>query len=131
MANIWAQVEKEKEAGQLDEDDAKKTDKKLKADYRKIAERRVRLGLVLAEIGAKADIQISNEELQQAIVNEARRYQGQEQQVIEFYQKNPEAVAQMRAPIFEEKTIALIIEQAKITDKKVDRDELFKEDDMI
>ncbi len=129
--NIWAQVEKEKEAGQLDEDDAKKSDKKLKADYRKIAERRVRLGLVLAEIGAKAEIQITNEELQQAIVSEARRYPGQEQQVIEFYQKNPEAVAQMRAPIFEEKTVNYIIDSAKMTDKKVDRDELFKEDDMI
>ena len=85
----------------------------------------------MAEIGAKADIQISNDELQQAIVGEARRYPGQEQQVIEFYQKNPEAVAQMRAPIFEEKTVNLIIEKAKVTDKKVDRDELFKEDDMI
>ena len=131
FGNIWAQVEKEKEAGQLDEDDAKKTDKKLKADYHKIAERRVRLGLVLAEIGGKAEIQITNEELQQAIIAEARRYQGQEQQVIEFYQKNPEAVAQLRAPIFEEKTVDYIIEKAKITDKKVDRDELFKEDEMI
>ena len=129
--NIWAQVEKEKEAGQLDEEDSKKTDKKLKADYRKIAERRVRLGLVLAEIGGKAEIQITNEELQQAIIAEARRYQGQEQQVVEFYQKNPEAVAQLRAPIFEEKTVDHIIEKAKVTDKKVDRDELFKEDEMI
>ncbi|PHR94030.1 MAG: trigger factor [Robiginitomaculum sp.] len=129
--NIWAQVEKEKEAGQLDEDDAKKSDKKLKADYRKIAERRVRLGLVLAEIGAKAEIQISNEELQQAIVAEARRYPGQEQQVIEFYQKNPEAVAQMRAPIFEEKTVSFITEAAKVTDKKVSRDVLFEEDELI
>ncbi|PHR61504.1 MAG: trigger factor [Robiginitomaculum sp.] len=131
FANIWAQVEKEKEAGQLDEDDAKKSEKKLKADYMKIAERRVRLGLVLAEIGAKAEIQITNEELQQSIVAEARRYPGQEQQVIEFYQKNPEAVAQMRAPIFEEKSVAFIIENAKVTDKTVSRDELFEDDDMI
>ncbi len=128
FANIWAQVEKEKEAGQLDEDDAKKSDKKLKADYKKIAERRVRLGLVLAEMGGKADIQITNEELQQAMIAEARRYPGEEQQVIEFFQKNPEAVAQLRAPIFEEKVVDLIIETAKITDKKVKRDELFEED---
>ncbi len=128
FANIWAQVEQEKEAGKLDEDDAKKSDKKLKADYRKIAERRVRLGLVLAEMGAKADVQITNEELQQAMVAEARRYPGEEQQVIEFFQKNPDAVAQLRAPIFEEKVVDLIIETAKITDKKVDREELFKED---
>ncbi len=128
FSNIWAQVEKEKEAGQLDEDDAKKSDKKLKADYKKIAERRVRLGLVLAEMGGKAEIQISNEELQQAMIAEARRYPGEEQQVIEFFQKNPEAVAQLRAPIFEEKVVDLIIETATIKDKKVDREELFKED---
>ncbi|MBL4852704.1 MAG: trigger factor [Robiginitomaculum sp.] len=128
FSNIWQQVEKEKEAGQLDEDDAKKSDKKLKADYKKIAERRVRLGLVLAEMGAKAEVQISNEELQQAMIAEARRYPGEEQQVLEFFQKNPDAVAQLRAPIFEEKVVDLIIETAKVTDKKVDRDELFKED---
>jgi len=131
FAAIWAQVEKEKEAGQLDEDDAKKSDKKLKADYMKIAERRVRLGLVLAEMGAKVDIQITNDELQAAMIAEARRYPGQEQQVVEFYQKNPEAVAQLRAPIYEEKVVDHIVATAKVTDKKVSRDELFKEDDMI
>jgi trigger factor len=131
FANIWAQVEKDKEAGELDEDDAKKTDKKLKADYKKIAERRVRLGLVLAEMGTKTKIEISNEEIQQAMIAEARRYPGQEQQVVEFYQKNPDALAQLRAPIYEEKVIDHIIESAKVTDKKVDHDELFKEDEMI
>ncbi len=128
FSNIWEQVQKEKEEGQLDEDDKKKSDKQLEKDYRKIAERRVRLGLVLAEIGGKAKIEISNEELQQAIVAEARRYPGQEQQVIEFFQKTPEAVAQLRAPIFEEKTVDYIIDKAKITDKKVKKQELFKED---
>jgi len=73
FSNIWTQVQSEKEAGQLDEDDAKKTDKQLEKDYRKIAERRVRLGLVLAEMGQKQEIQISNEELQQAMVAEARQ----------------------------------------------------------
>jgi len=131
FSNIWAQVQQEKEAGQLDEDDAKKTDKALEKDYRKIAERRVRLGLVLAEMGQKADIQISNEEIQQAMIAEARQYPGQEQQVIEFYQKNPNAVAQLRAPIYEEKVVDLIIEKSKVTDKKVKKDELFKEDEMI
>ncbi len=128
---IWAQVEKEKEAGQLDEEDAKKTEKKLKADYMKIAERRVRLGLVLAEMGAKADVQISNDELQAAMIAEARRYPGQEQQVVEFYQKNPDAIAQLRAPIYEEKVVDHIIETAKVTDKKVSREVLFEEDAMI
>ncbi len=129
--NIWAQVKAEKDAGQLDEDDAKKTDKQLEKDYRKIAERRVRLGLVLAEIGQKEEVSISNEELQGAMIAEARRYPGQEQQVIEFYQKNPNAIAQLRAPIFEEKVVDLIIGKAKITDKKVKEKVLFEEDPMI
>ncbi len=128
FSNIWQQVQQEKEAGQLDEDDAKKSDEQLEKDYRKIANRRVRLGLVLAEMGAKADVQISNEELQQAIIAEARRYPGQEQQVVEFFQKNPDAIAQLRAPIFEEKVVDLIIDQAKIDEKKVDKDTLFEED---
>jgi trigger factor len=131
FSNIWAQVQSEKEAGQLDEDDAKKTDKQLEKDYRKIAERRVRLGLVLAEMGQKQEIQISNEELQQAMIAEARQYPGQEQQVIEFYQKNPQAIAQLRAPIYEEKVVDLIIEKAKVTDKEVTKDVLFEEDEMI
>ena len=129
--NIWAQVQAEKEAGNLDEDDAKKTDKQLEKDYRKISERRVRLGLVLAEMGQKEEIEISNEELQQAMIAEARRYPGQEQQVIEFYQKNPQAIAQLRAPIFEEKVVDLIIEKAEVKDKKVKKDVLFEEDEMI
>jgi len=129
--NIWAQVQAEKEAGQLDADDAKKTDKQLEKDYKKIAERRVRLGLVLAEIGQKKEVSISNEELQGAMIAEARRYPGQEQQVIEFYQKNPNAIAQLRAPIFEEKVVDLIIETAKVTDKAVKEEVLFEEDPMI
>ena len=124
--NIWAQVQAEKEAGQLDEDDAKKSDKQLEKDYRKIAERRVRLGLVLAEIGQKQEVSITNEELQGAMIAEARRYPGQEQQVVEFYQKNPNAIAQLRAPIFEEKVVDLIIEKSKVKEEK-----LFEEDPMI
>lgn len=129
--SIWQQVQQEKEAGQLDEEDAKKTDKQLEKDYRKIAERRVRLGLVLAEMGAKANVEITNEELQQAVIAEARRYPGQEQMVVEFYQKNPEQLAGLRAPIYEEKVVDLIIESATVKDKKVKKEELFKEDDMI
>ncbi len=129
--NIWNQVKAEKDAGQLDEDDAAKSDEQLEADYRKIAERRVRLGLVLAEMGQKADVNISNEELQGALIAEARRYPGQEQQVIEFYQKNPQALAQLRAPIYEEKVVDLITEKAEVKDKKVKREKLFEEDPMI
>lgn len=129
--NIWKQVESEKAAGQLDEEDAAKSDDDLKADYQKIAARRVRLGLVLADMGQKAEITISNEELQGAMIAEARRYPGQEQQVIEFYQKNPQMLAQLRAPIFEEKVVELITEKAEIKDKKVKQEKLFEEDDMI
>ena len=131
FTNIWNQVQAEKEAGNLDEEDEKKSDKQLEKDYRKIAERRVRLGLVLAEMGQKHEIQITNEELQQAMIAEARQYPGQEQQVIEFYQKNPQQLANLRAPIYEEKVVDLIIEKAKMTDKKVDKETLFEEDGMI
>lgn len=131
FTNIWQQVEAEKAAGQLDEEDAGKSEDDLKADYRKIAERRVRLGLVLADMGQKAEVTITNEELQGAMIAEARRYPGQEQQVIEFYQKNPQMLAQLRAPIYEEKVVELITEKAEIKDKKVKQEKLFEEDDMI
>lgn len=129
--NIWQQVQAEKAQGQLDEEDADKSDEELEADYRKIAERRVRLGLVLAEMGQKAEIDVSNEELQTALINEARQYPGQEQQVIEFYQKNPSQLAALRAPIYEEKVVDLITEKATVKDKKVDRETLFEDDPMI
>ena len=91
----------------------------------------MRLGLVLAEMGQKNEIQITNDELQQAMVAEARQYPGQEQQVIEFYQKNPQAIAQLRAPIYEEKVVDLIIEKSTLIDKKVSKEILFEEDGMI
>ena len=122
---IWTQLEKEKEAGNLDEEDAGKSDEELKADYRKIAERRVRLGLVLAEIGRHANVQITEQEVQQAVVAEARRFPGQEREVVEFFQKNPGALAQIRAPIYEEKVVDHILEVAKVTDKEVSKDDLF------
>ena len=131
FSNIWQQVQAEKEAGQLDEEDAAKSDEQLEADYRKIAERRVRLGLVLAEMGQKADVQISNEELQGALIAEARRYPGQEAQVIEFFQKNPAQLAQLRAPLYEEKVVELITEKAEIKDKTVKKDKLFEEDPVL
>ncbi|MEO0882861.1 MAG: trigger factor [Pseudomonadota bacterium] len=124
---IWQQLMQEKEAGNLDEEDQGKTDDELKVDYRKIAERRVRLGLVLAEIGRVAEVQISEQEVQQAVIAEARRYPGQEREVIELFQKNPGALAQIRAPIYEEKVVDHILDVAKVTDKDVSKDELFAE----
>ncbi len=126
---IWSQVEADKAAGRLDEEDSKKSDKKLKDDYRKIAERRVRLGLVLAELGRAAGVTVSDQEVSNAIVAEARNYPGQERQVMDFYRQNPNATNALRAPIYEEKVCDWIFEQAKVTDKKVSRDELFKDDE--
>ena len=126
---IWAQLQQEKEAGRLDEDDAAKSDEQLEADYRKIAARRVRLGLVLAEIGRLNDIQINEQEVQQAMIAEARKYPGQERQVLEFFQKNPDAMANLRAPIYEEKVVDHILSVAQVAEKPVDKDTLFAEDD--
>ncbi|MBI2262524.1 MAG: trigger factor [Caulobacterales bacterium] len=126
---IWSQVQADKEAGNLPEEDAKKSEKKLKEEYRKIAERRVRLGLVLAEIGRANNVQVTDQELNNAIMNEARNYPGQERQVLDFYRQNPNAAAQMRAPIYEEKVCDLIFDTAKVTDSKITKEELLKEDD--
>lgn len=124
---IWSQFEAEKKADRLSEEDKTKTDEELRVEYRKIAERRVRLGLVLAEIGRRAEVQITNEELVRALRQEASRYPGQEKQVIEFYTKNQNAMAQLRAPIYEEKVVDYILEKATVTDKTVSREELMKE----
>ncbi|ACT59489.1 trigger factor [Hirschia baltica] len=123
---IWKQFEQEKEADRLDEEDKAKSEDELKAEYRKISERRVRLGLVLAEIGRINKVEIKQEEVSRALNQEASRYPGQEQQVIEFYTKTPAAMAQLRAPLFEEKVVDYIIERAKVTDKTVTREELEK-----
>jgi len=99
-------------------------DKEEAAEFRGIAERRVRLGLLLSEIGVKNDVQVSQEEVNRRIIEEARRFPGQESQVFEFYQKNEEARAQLRAPIFEEKVVDFVLEQAELTDKSVSREDL-------
>ena len=124
---IWAQLQQEKEAGRLDEDDSKKSDEELEAEYRKIAERRVRLGLVLAEVGRINNVEIRQEEVARALNQEASRYPGQERQVMEYFQKTPAAMAQIRAPIFEEKVVDFILENAKVTEKTISREELLKE----
>jgi len=126
---IWREVDQAREAGELDEEDANKSEDELKADYRKIAERRVRLGLVLAEIGTKAGIDVTQEELARAVNQEASRYPGQERAVVDFYQKNPGAIQSLRAPIYEEKVVDYILELAEVKEVEVDREALFAEDD--
>ena len=126
---IWQQLEQEKAAGNLSEEDMKKSDDELKEEYRKIAERRVRLGLVLAEIGRANEIQISEQDVQQAMIAEARNYPGQEREVIEFFQKTPAAMAQIRAPIYEDKVVDFILETATVKEVTVSKDDLFAEED--
>jgi len=116
---VWRKVEAERNRS-----DDNTTEEAARADYLKIAERRVRLGLLLAEIGARADIKVSDEEVSQALAQRARAFPGQEKMVWEYYRKNPGALAGVRAPLFEEKVIDHIISQVKLTDRKVSRDEL-------
>jgi trigger factor len=127
---IWQQVEQDKEAGQLPEEDAKKSDKKLREEYHKIAERRVRLGLILAEIGRANNVQVTDQELAEAMRAEAMKYGPQAQQVFDLFRQNPNAQAQLRAPIFEDKVVDLIVEKAKVKDTKVSKDDLMKDDDL-
>ena len=111
--NVWQTVENDlKQQGRTFADEGT-TEEEAKAEYRKIAERRVRLGLVIAEIGDKNQIKVTDEEVQRAVVERARQFPGQEQQVWEFYRNNPQAVASLRAPIYEEKVVDFLIELAK------------------
>jgi len=126
---IWRQVEGDRAAGRADPSDEGKSDDDLKAEYRNIAERRVRLGLLLAEIGRKHKIEVTDEEVGRAISAQARQFPGQERQVIEAYQRNPQLVAQVRAPLYEEKVVDYILELIKVTNQDVTRDELFSEDE--
>jgi trigger factor len=126
--NVWATVESDlKEQGRTFEDEGT-TEEKARAEYRAISERRVRLGLVIAEIGEKNNIKVTDEQLTAAIVERARQLPGQEQKVWEYYRNNPNALASVRAPLFEEKVVDFLLELADVTEKKVSREELFKED---
>ena len=91
----------------------------------------MRLGLVLAEIGEKNNITVTEDELSRAVMERARQFAGQEQRVRDDYRQNPQAVAALRAPIFEEKVVDFLVELAGVTDSKVSRDELYKEDDLV
>ncbi|HEX4159642.1 MAG TPA: trigger factor [Rhizomicrobium sp.] len=126
---IWEQVQAElKREGRTAADEGK-TEEELREEYRKIAERRVRLGLVLARIGEQNGIVVSPDELQRAIMARARQYQGQEQEAFNFYSSNPQAQAEIRAPIFEEKVVDFIAELAQVNERKVDRETLFLDPD--
>lgn len=124
FAQIWQRVEADMKDGKLDADDAGKSEETLRAEYRAIAERRVRLGLLLSEIGRSNSVQVSQDELMRAMRTEASRYPGQERQVLEFFQKNPNAVESLRGPIFEEKVVDFILELAQVSERAVPLEEL-------
>jgi trigger factor len=124
--NIWTQLENNLKAANKTIADEGKSEEELRAEYRGIAERRVRLGLVIGEIGEKNKLQVSQDEMRHALVDQARRYPGREKQVYEYYEKTPGALNELRAPIFEDKVIDYVIAEAKPVEKKVTRDELLK-----
>jgi len=124
--NIWTQFEDSLKAKNKTVADEDKSEDELRAEYRGIAERRVRLGLVIGEIGEKNKLQVSQDELRSSLIEQARRFPGREKEVFEFYEKTPGALTELRAPIFEDKVIDHVIAEAKPIEKKVSRDELLK-----
>ncbi|GJD77522.1 trigger factor [Methylobacterium gregans] len=129
FANVWAQVEQDlKTRGKTFEDEGT-TEEASQAEYRKIAERRVRLGLVLAQVGESADIKVSDEEVNQALIARVRQFPGQEQQVWDFYRKNAQALAELRAPLFEEKVVDHVLSQVKLVEEPVSKETLFADED--
>jgi trigger factor len=116
---IWSRVQADLKSGEADEADRGKDEATLQAEYRAIAERRVRLGLLLSEIGRLQSVTVTAEELNRAMRAEASRYQGQEAQVMEFFRKNPEATDRLRGPIYEDKVVDYILDAATVEDRVV------------
>ena len=126
---VWKSVLSELEVEKKTFADENTTEEEAKAEYHAIAERRVRLGLVLAEIGEKNKITVSDDELNRAVLEQARQFTGQEQRVWDYYRQNPQAVAALRAPIYEDKVVDFLLELAQVSEKKVSREELFKQEE--
>ncbi len=127
--SIWQRVEEDRKQGVVDEDVEGKDDEQLKEEYRAIAERRVRLGLVLSKVGEANNITVGQEELNRAISAESQRHPGQEREIFEFFQKNPQAAAQIQAPLFEEKVVDYILEIAQVSENVVSPAELLADPD--
>lgn len=126
---IWKRLQEELKRGGPDAEEAGKSEDELKAEYRGIAERRVRLGLLLSEVGRRNNIQVTQDELNRALITEAQRYPGQEREVFEFFRSNPRAIDNLRAPLFEDKVIDFILELAKVNEKTVSVEELVRDPD--
>ena len=129
FGNVWRTVTSDLEAQKKTFADENTTEEAARAEYRGIAERRVRLGLVLSEIGAKNSIQVTDDEMSRAVMERARQFPGQEQRIWEYYRKSPEATASLRAPLYEEKVVDFLLELVKTTEKTVSREELYRDED--
>ncbi|GLK81226.1 trigger factor [Methylopila turkensis] len=127
--NVWRQVQADLAANGRTFADEETTEDEARAEYRKIAERRVRLGLVLAEIGDKHEVKVTDDEVTRALIERARQFPGQEKQVWDYYRQSPEALAELRAPIFEDKVVDQILEKATVTERAVTKDELLADPD--
>jgi trigger factor len=125
--SIWKQLKDEMERTGASAEEAGKPEAELEAEYRAIAERRVRLGLILSDLGQKNGVRVEGEELQRAVVREAQKFPGQERQVFEFFRNNAGALEQLRAPIYEDKVCDLIFARAKVTEQTVPAEELLRE----
>jgi trigger factor len=124
---IWGQIEADHKKGLIDPEDKDKTEEQLKSEYRAIATRRVKLGLLLSEVGRRAQVEVKQDEISRAVMDDARRYPGQERRVVEYYQNHPEALAQIRAPLYEDKVVDYILETAKVAERKVSPEEFAAE----
>lgn len=124
--SVWNQVTMNQQSEGKTFEDEGKTEEEAREEYRKIAERRVRLGLVVGEIGDQQKIEVTQDEMRQALMEQARRYPGQEKFVYEYFQKTPGAIQELRAPIFEDKVVDYLLTVAKPVDKTVSREELFE-----
>ncbi|WP_158747333.1 trigger factor [Acidisphaera sp. L21] len=129
FAQIWGRVDADIKAGRQDDEDKGKDEETLKGEYRAIAERRVRLGLLLSEVGRSQGVQVTAEEMTRAMRAEAAKYQGQEAMVMEFFRKTPQAAENLRGPIFEDKVVDYILDQAQVEDRTVTPEELANEPD--
>ncbi len=126
---IWKQLTEEMERQGQTFEQSGKTEEATKAEYRSIAERRVRLGLILSDVGTKNEIEVTPDELARAVAMQARRYPGKEREVFEFFQNNAEARQQLRAPLFEDKVVDFIMQIAQVTTKEVTPEELMRDPD--
>jgi trigger factor len=127
--NIWRQINTDLQQSGKTFEDEDTTEEEARAEYRKLAERRVRLGLVLSEIGEKAGVEVTEEEMQRALYAQLQQFPGQQKEILDFFRNTPGASASLRAPIFEEKVIDKLLSEINVTDKTVTKEELLAEDE--